>query len=67
MRIEPLDKSKGEFVVHFLPLELDAAATGPQGFNGGHINHPIHDAPPRGLGLMCIYAADDAGGPRIDR
>ena len=67
MRIEPLDKSKGEFVVHFLPLELHAAATGPQGFNGGHINHPIHDAPPRGLGLLCIYAADDAGGPRIDR
>ena len=59
VRIEPTDKAKGEFLVHFLPLEVDTAATGPQGFNGGHLNHPLHDAPPRGLGLTCIYAADD--------
>jgi copper chaperone CopZ len=55
---QPLDKSKGEFLIHFLPLKADPAAPGPQGFNGGHINHPIHDPPPRGLGLTCIYAAD---------
>jgi copper chaperone CopZ len=61
VRIEPLDKTKGEFFVHLLPLQLDPAATGPQGFNGGHLNHPIHDPPPRGLGLTCIYAADDGG------
>ena len=59
VRIEPLDKSQGEFFVHLLPLELDPAATKPQGFNGGHLNHPIHDPPPRGLGLSCIYAAED--------
>ena len=57
--VKPLDKSKGEFLVHFLPLELDLAETGPQGFNGGHLNHPIHDAPPRGLGLQFSYASDD--------
>ncbi|MBI3881351.1 MAG: heavy-metal-associated domain-containing protein [Verrucomicrobia bacterium] len=57
--VKPVDKSQGEFLVHFLPLELDPAETGPQGFNGGHLNHPIHDAPPRGLGLTCIYAAED--------
>lgn len=59
VRIEPLDKTKGEFLVHLLPLKVDPAATGPQGFNGGHLNHPIHDKPPRGLGLTCIYAAGD--------
>ncbi len=59
VRIDPLDKTKGEFFVHLLPLQIDPAATGPQGFNGGHLNHPIHDPPPRGLGLTCIYAADD--------
>ncbi len=56
VRIEAADKTKGEFVIHFLTLELDPAVTGPQGFNGGHLNHPIHDPPPRGLGLTCIYA-----------
>jgi hypothetical protein len=59
VRIEPLDKAKGEFLVHFLPLQLDPAESGPQGFNGGHLNHPIHDAPPRGLGLQFSYEADD--------
>ena len=59
VRIEPLDKTKGEFLVHFLPLQLDPAESGPQGFNGGHLNHPIHDAPPRGLGLQFSYASDD--------
>ena len=67
VRIEPLDRTKGEFLVHFLPLKLDPSETGPQGFNGGHINHPIHDAPPRGLGLTCIYAADDDGAGAGDR
>ena len=63
VRIEPLDKSKGVFLLHFLPLALDPATTGPQGFNGGHLNHPIHDTPPRGLGLQFSYesAADENG------
>ncbi|HZZ27080.1 MAG TPA: hypothetical protein VFE46_03655 [Pirellulales bacterium] len=55
VRIEPLDKAKGEFAVHFLSLELDPNTTGPQGFNGGHLHHPIHDPPPRGLGLEMNY------------
>src|SRR5262249_47786277 len=50
VRIEPLDKAKGEFILHFLPLELDPSETAPQGFNGGHLHHPIHDPPPRGMG-----------------
>lgn len=57
--IKPLDKTKGTFAVHFLPLEPEPGAKGPVGFNGGHLNHPLHDPPPRGLGLTCIYAAAD--------
>jgi copper chaperone CopZ len=63
VRIEPIDKTKGEFFVYLLPLQLDPDMTGPQGFNGGHLNHPLHDPPPRGLGLTCIYAAEDDGIP----
>jgi copper chaperone CopZ len=59
VHVEPLDKTKGEFLIHFLPLKLDPAVTGPQGFNGGHLNHPIHDPVPRGLGLNFSYAAED--------
>ena len=60
MRIKPIDKAKGEFVLHFLPLKLDPSDPAPQGFNGGHLNHPIHDAPPRGLGLQFIYVVSEA-------
>jgi copper chaperone CopZ len=59
VKIEPADQTKGIFMVHFLPLEADAGATGPQGFNGGHLHHPIHDPPPRGLGLTCDYASGE--------
>jgi acetyl esterase/lipase len=58
VRIEPVDKAKGEFVIHFLHLEIDPSETGPQGFNGGHLNHPMHDPPPRGLGLKFTYASE---------
>ena len=61
VRVEPLDKTKGEFLVHFLPLTLDAAESGPQGFNGGHLHHPVSDPPPRGLGLRLDYESADNG------
>jgi hypothetical protein len=64
VRIAPVDKTKGEFFIYLLPLEVDRSVTGPQGFNGGHLNHPLHDPPPRGLGLTCIYLADDDGDPK---
>ena len=65
VRIEPFDKTRGEFLIHFLPLTIDPAESGPQGFNGGHLHHPIHDAPPRGLGLQCDYEKDDARQPEV--
>jgi len=51
VKVETTNKEKGEFTIHFLPLTVDAKKTGPQGWNGGRFGHPIHDAPPKGLGL----------------
>jgi copper chaperone CopZ len=51
VKVEATDKAKGEFVVRFLPLKVDADKKGPQGFNGGQLGHPIHDPAPKGLGL----------------
>src|ERR1035437_9726321 len=45
--------------VHFLPLKVDPNETTPQGFNGGHLHHPISDPPPQGLGLTSTYVAND--------
>ena len=58
VHVSPLDKSHGEFSVHFLPLKVDPTVNAPQGFNGGHLHHPISDPPPHGLGLISDYAAD---------
>lgn len=62
VHVEPLDKAKGEFLVHFLPLQPEASTSGPQGFNGGHLHHPISDPPPRGLGLPMTYEEPAASG-----
>jgi hypothetical protein len=58
--IEPIDAAKGVFFVHFLPLALDPAKTGTQGFNGGYLTHPIHMVPPTGLALPFKYSAEDS-------
>ena len=58
VRIASVDKTRGEFLVRFLPLVADQADTAPQGFNGGHLHHPIHDPPPRGLGLDFRYVTE---------
>jgi hypothetical protein len=57
--VKPLDKAKGEFTVHFLPLTVDPKDASPQGFNGGHLHHPISDPAPRGLALESSYADRD--------
>jgi len=51
VKVETVKREAGEFVIHFLPLKADAKKTGPQGWNAGHFGHPVHDAPPKGLGL----------------
>jgi len=60
IRIEAIDEAKGIFFVHFLPLKLDPAKTGTQGFNGGALTHPIHMVPPTGLALPFRYYNDDS-------
>ena len=63
VHIELLDKARGDFLIRFLPLAVDPAESAPQGFNGGHLHHPIHDTPPRGLGLNCDYESSDVHQP----
>lgn len=55
VKIEPLDKAEGVFVIRFLPLKYDSAKGGRQGFNAGWLRHPINDTPPKGLGLKLIH------------
>ncbi|HSV14137.1 MAG TPA: hypothetical protein VLI90_07750, partial [Tepidisphaeraceae bacterium] len=55
VNVTPIDKSQGEFAVHFLPLKIDPAVTAPQGFNGGHLHHPVSDPAPHGLALESSY------------
>jgi copper chaperone CopZ len=60
VKVEATDKEKGEFVMCFLPLTVDPKKTGPQGWNGGRFGHPIHDAPPKGLGLAISFVREGA-------
>lgn len=51
VKIEPVDKAKGEFKLTYLPIVPDRSDPRKVGFNYGHLGHPVHDAPPKGLGL----------------
>lgn len=55
VKFEPLDKSKGEFVVSFLPLKADDKKTGPQGWNPDTLTRALHDSAPKGLGLEVEF------------
>ncbi len=55
VKVSPLDKSAGKFAIHFQSLTIVTNESSPQGFNGGHLHHPISDPPPRGLGLTSAY------------
>ncbi|MFA6546872.1 MAG: heavy-metal-associated domain-containing protein [Limisphaerales bacterium] len=58
--VKTIDKDKGEFEISFLPLTVDAGKESPQGWNGGRFGHPIHDAPPKGLGLAFSIVREGA-------
>lgn len=51
VKVECRNRDKGLFRVTFLPLKVDPKNSRPQGWNAGHFGHPIHDPPPKGLGL----------------
>ncbi|MFZ2639465.1 MAG: heavy-metal-associated domain-containing protein [Verrucomicrobiia bacterium] len=58
VKVEATNKEKGEFLISFLPLTLDAKKTGPQGWNAGRFGHPIHDPAPKGLGLAYSFVRE---------
>lgn len=57
--IEPLDKAKGLFVIRFLPFKPGTAGQPlANGFNFGHIAHPVIDPAPKGMGLRIQQVAE---------
>ena len=63
--VEPLDREAGIFLIRFLPLKPDPARAGrPQGWSGGFFGHPIHDAPPAGLGLAVAFVQERSATPK---
>lgn len=51
VKIEARDKAAGEFKLTYLPIAPDPGDPRKVGFNYGHLGHPVHDPPPKGLGL----------------
>lgn len=47
--IDLVDKAKGEFVIHFLPLKVDAKKAGPQGWSLAQLTQAMKA--PAGLGI----------------
>ena len=51
VEIEAVDRTKGDFVIHFLPLQTDSKKTGPQGWSLAQFTEAMKAPAPRGLGL----------------
>lgn len=63
VKIEPTDREKGRFRLTYLPIKPDPNDPRKVGFNPGHLGHPIHDAPPAGMGLkLTMIEAPSADG-----
>jgi hypothetical protein len=62
VKIEPTDASTGKFVLTYLPIKPDPTDPRKVGFNPGHLGHPLHDAPPAGMGLTLRMTEE----PRAD-
>lgn len=66
--VEALNRETGMFVIRFLPLKPDPATLGkPQGWSAKFFNHPIHDAPPAGLGLAIGFLREVAPKPPVQK
>lgn len=63
VKVETVDRDKGEFAVHFLPLAVDKSKAGPQGWNPGHFGHPVHDPAPKGLGMAFALVKEGQPAP----
>ncbi len=51
VKVEPIDKAKGEFALHFLPPKPDATKPQRPKWDWGLLDHAIRDAALEGLGL----------------
>lgn len=51
VKIEPVEKREGEFVIHFLPLEKDVGQSGPKGWSLAQLTRALKAPAPEGLGL----------------
>ena len=49
VKLEAADKAKGTFLIHFLPLAVDAKRPGPQGWSLGLLTRALKS--PTGLGM----------------
>lgn len=56
--IQPIDKSKGLFVIRFLPFTPAPGQPLGNGFNFGNIAHPVIDPAPKGMGLRIVQSAE---------
>ena len=66
--VEALDCQTGMFAIRFLPLKPDPNTLGkPQGWSAKYFNHPIHDAPPAGLGLAVGFMREVAPKPPLQK
>jgi copper chaperone CopZ len=51
LEVKPLDPAKGEFRIHFKPLESDGKTVGPKGWNLAQLTKALTGPAPEGLGL----------------
>lgn len=58
VRIELKNKAKGEFLVSFEPLRVDAAKKGPQGWTVEAFRAAIAEPAPKGLGLAFSVVSE---------
>lgn len=58
VKIETLDKDKGEFAVHFLPLKPDQRKGGAQGWSPDRLTRALRHPAPQGLGLAVAMVKE---------
>ena len=58
VEVDTIDKTKGEFILHFLELESTDGKKGPFGWNPAQFEKPLSDPAPKGLGLAFQFETD---------
>lgn len=58
VELEPIDKAKGELLIHFHELKSDAKKAGPQGWSLAQFTEAMKSPAPKGLGLDFTVAKE---------